>query len=315
MLQFCCFPEAQTLKHNLKFCCLQRNHYIYSQFTVFFYKNLIEKLNETFIELFKPSRRVHFSEFILAFESSPKNRFFCFGAFVENTMSQEHEADELGDMEEEELTIHTEFEDEEELITQFNELMTDPENLETAANYLYESLLDEAILGSVFEVHNLIKTGLLKALEGEPEDPTQFLLVNAPDVDVFGSSKSAKINMDCTCPKCEKLVATARFAPHLEKCMGSLFVEVEINNFNIPISKYLLQVWDEIHLGLLVIGLLHAKEVTILVQHKVMTKTMQIGPERNERKKFSKFERMGRRKMENHHESSRPEIGKYKKIP
>lgn len=144
-------------------------------------------------------------------------------------MSQEHEVDELGDMEEEELTIHTEFEDEEELITQFNELMTDPENLETAANYLYESLLDEAILGSVFEVHNLIKTGLMKALEGEPEDPTQFLLVNAPDVDVFGSSKSAKINMDCTCPKCEKLVATARFAPHLEKCMGWLCVEIEIN--------------------------------------------------------------------------------------
>lgn len=137
-------------------------------------------------------------------------------------MSQEHEADQLEEMEEEDLTIHNEFEDEEELITQFNELMTDPDNLETAANYLYESLLDEAILGSVFEVHNLIKTGLMKALEGEPEDPAQFLLVNAPDVDVFGSSKSAKINMDCTCPKCEKLVATARFAPHLEKCMGSL---------------------------------------------------------------------------------------------
>lgn len=136
-------------------------------------------------------------------------------------MSQGHEADELEEMEEEDSTIHTEFEDEEELITQFNELMTDPDNVETAANYLYESLLDEAILGSVFEVHNLIKTGMLKALEGEPEDPAQFLLVNAPDVDVFGSSKSAKINMDCTCPKCEKLVATARFAPHLEKCMGS----------------------------------------------------------------------------------------------
>lgn len=145
-------------------------------------------------------------------------------AISENNMSGE--ADELEEMEEEDSTIHTEFEDEEELITKFNELMTDPhngpENLEAAANYLYESLLDEAILGSVFEVHNLIKTGLLKALEGEPEDSTQFLLVNAPDVDVFGSSKSAKINMDCTCPKCEKLVATARFAPHLEKCMGLL---------------------------------------------------------------------------------------------
>lgn len=144
-------------------------------------------------------------------------------------MSQEHEGNNIEKMEEEDSTIHTEFEDEEELITQFNELMTDPENLEKAANYLYESLLDEAILGSVFEVHNLIKTGLLKALEGEPEDSTQFLLVNAPDVDVFGSSKSAKINMDCTCPKCEKLVNTTRFAPHLEKCMGLLCVHFQLN--------------------------------------------------------------------------------------
>lgn len=153
-------------------------------------------------------------------------------------MSQEHVGEELEEMEEDDLTLHTEFEDEEELVTQFNELMTNPDNLETAANYLYESLLDEAILGSVFEVHNLIKTGLLKALEGEPEDPAQFQLINAPDVDVFGSSKSAKINMDCTCPKCEKLVATARFAPHLEKCMGSLSLYLNLG-FTFSYQKFI----------------------------------------------------------------------------
>lgn len=223
-------------------------------------------------------------------------------------MSQEHEGDEVEEMEEEDLTIHTEFEDEDELISQFNELMTDPDNLETAANYLYDSLLDEAILGSVFEVHNLIKTGLLKALEGEPEDPAQFLLVNAPDVDVFGSSKSAKINMDCTCPKCEKLVATARFAPHLEKCMGSLlyawhahhYVDVIFVNF----SKIRFQVWVGTHHESPVIGLRRAKVVTILVAVKATTRTMPIGRARSGRRKSNKFERTGRRKMVNRHESS-----------
>lgn len=114
-----------------------------------------------------------------------------------------------------------EFNSEEELIAEFRKCMRDPAQKEAAINYLYESVLDETILGVVFEVHFALKTGIMMALEGEPEDSKPFSIVNQPDIDVFGAN-SNKIAMDCTCPKCERAVAASRFAPHLEKCMGWL---------------------------------------------------------------------------------------------
>lgn len=115
--------------------------------------------------------------------------------------------------------ISIEYNSEEELIAEFQKCMRDPKQKEAAIEYLYESILDETILGVVFEVHFALKTGILAALEGEPEDPKPFSFVNQPDIDVFGAN-SNKIAMDCTCPKCERAVAASRFAPHLEKCMG-----------------------------------------------------------------------------------------------
>lgn len=47
----------------------------------------------------------------------------------------------------------------------------------------------------------------------------RFTLVDMPDMDVFGSTNTKKA-IDCTCPNCERPVASSRFAPHLEKCMG-----------------------------------------------------------------------------------------------
>lgn len=121
--------------------------------------------------------------------------------------------------------ISIEYNSEEELIAEFRKCMRDPEQKEAAIQYLYESVLDETILGVVFEVHFALKTGLLAALEGEPEDSKPFSIVNQPDIDVFGAN-SNKIAMDCTCPKCERAVAASRFAPHLEKCMGMVFEQL-----------------------------------------------------------------------------------------
>lgn len=124
-----------------------------------------------------------------------------------------------------------EYTSEEELIAEFRKCMRDPEQKEAAIQYLYESVLDETILGVVFEVHFAVKTGILAALEGEPEDPKPFSIVSQPDFDVFGAN-STKIAMDCTCPKCERAVAASRFAPHLEKCMGKWWLTSEIRYFH-----------------------------------------------------------------------------------
>lgn len=116
-------------------------------------------------------------------------------------------------------SIHIEYADETELLNEFQAYMSDPEIREKAANYLLESLVDEAILGVVFETHHAYKTGSCAAIEGQPEDCKPFKIVDLPDVDVFGSSNSKKA-IECTCPNCNRQVAASRFAPHLEKCMG-----------------------------------------------------------------------------------------------
>lgn len=112
------------------------------------------------------------------------------------------------------------YNSEKELINDFKKCMRDT-SLDTAANNLYQSLVEETILGQVFEMHYAVTTGSAVAMEGEPEDTKPFNIVDQNDYDVFGAS-NAKIAMECTCPKCERAVAASRFAPHLEKCMGMM---------------------------------------------------------------------------------------------
>lgn len=69
-----------------------------------------------------------------------------------------------------------EYASETDLLAEFKRYMCDSTNLERATNYLYNSLVDETIMGVVFELHYLHKTGLDVALEGEPEDPTVYVL-------------------------------------------------------------------------------------------------------------------------------------------
>uniref|UniRef100_U5EXZ8 SAGA-associated factor 11 homolog n=1 Tax=Corethrella appendiculata TaxID=1370023 RepID=U5EXZ8_9DIPT len=115
--------------------------------------------------------------------------------------------------------LHIEYESVEQLKDEFNKYMSNTETVEKAANYLFESLVDETILGLVFEIHHAFKTGSNVAVEGEPEDCKKFIIVDLPEHDVFGSTTTKKA-LDCSCPNCDRLVSASRFAPHLEKCMG-----------------------------------------------------------------------------------------------
>lgn len=107
------------------------------------------------------------------------------------------------------------------ILKSYREIVKDPKSLDEAANYLYQSLLDDAIVGVFIEIHHLRKTGNLAAIDGVPDDDaeTSFRIVDMPNFDIFGIS-TAKKPMDCTCPNCDRPVSAARFAPHLEKCMG-----------------------------------------------------------------------------------------------
>lgn len=55
-----------------------------------------------------------------------------------------------------------EYASESELLDELKSYMRDPKNVEIGADYLYKSLIDETILGIVFEIHHEHKTGEVK---------------------------------------------------------------------------------------------------------------------------------------------------------
>lgn len=52
-----------------------------------------------------------------------------------------------------------EYASESELLNELKSYIRDPKNVDTASDYLYKSLIDETILGIVFEIHHEHKTG------------------------------------------------------------------------------------------------------------------------------------------------------------
>ncbi|XP_063628102.1 SAGA-associated factor 11 homolog [Cydia splendana] len=107
------------------------------------------------------------------------------------------------------------------LNNKFFEIMQSESNAEDAANFIYDSVLDDVAIGFIFEFHHGLKTGLTDLLEGEKEDEEPYKIINSPECDVFGFSVLKKTaDSNCSCPNCERPVSATRFAPHLEKCMG-----------------------------------------------------------------------------------------------
>ncbi|XP_015109160.1 SAGA-associated factor 11 homolog [Diachasma alloeum] len=105
-----------------------------------------------------------------------------------------------------------------ELDRSFLEFMRTSDNVDMASQEIYDDLLDEVLMGFVFDVHRTIKTGSSDVEEGIPDDES-YAIVDSPGLDVFGQHPIKK-SQECNCPNCDRGVAACRFATHLEKCMG-----------------------------------------------------------------------------------------------
>lgn len=105
-----------------------------------------------------------------------------------------------------------------ELNRRFLDFMSKAENVETATKEIYEDLLDEVLMGFVFDVHRTTKTGSSDIEEGIPDDES-YAIVDSPGLDVFGQHPVKK-SQECNCPNCERSVAACIFANHLAKCIG-----------------------------------------------------------------------------------------------
>lgn len=63
-----------------------------------------------------------------------------------------------------------------ELNRRFLEFMNKSENVENATKEIYEDLLDEVLMGFVFDVHRTTKTGSSDVEEGIPDDESYAIV-------------------------------------------------------------------------------------------------------------------------------------------
>lgn len=84
---------------------------------------------------------------------------------------------------------------------------------------ILDALVDDQVRSVAFEMHRSYKLGLL-ADPSRPVMPSNKGLVNVPGLDIFGHRPEKGTVPSFTCPNCGSLRQAAKFAPHLEKCMG-----------------------------------------------------------------------------------------------
>jgi hypothetical protein len=65
-----------------------------------------------------------------------------------------------------------------------------------------------------------LRWGELDALGVLHDIPPELRIDETPGFDIFGQPLAKKYTFECKCPRCHRLLAASRFAPHLEKCMG-----------------------------------------------------------------------------------------------
>jgi len=58
----------------------------------------------------------------------------------------------------------------------FVDFMSKPENVEVATKEIYEDLLDDVLMGFVFDIHRITKTGNSDVEEGIPDDKSYAIV-------------------------------------------------------------------------------------------------------------------------------------------
>ncbi|KAK4019795.1 LOW QUALITY PROTEIN: ataxin-7-like protein 3 [Daphnia magna] len=108
-----------------------------------------------------------------------------------------------------------------------------------ASQSFYDDIVDDVILGIVFEVHRGAKLGLTALLEDgvtgdsqcdfDADETTrsstgggggETMDFDAASEMLSSVAVNSKKPAECVCPNCQRNMAASRFAPHLEKCMG-----------------------------------------------------------------------------------------------
>jgi len=100
--------------------------------------------------------------------------------------------------------------------------LVNPVTLNLAVADLVNDLMDEMVVAQGTQFGRDFRYGELEELGMLESVGDNFKVNTTPGLDIFGQqiTKNAKTNLECECPKCNRTLAAARFAQHLEKCMG-----------------------------------------------------------------------------------------------
>ncbi|KAF7278507.1 SAGA associated factor 11kDa isoform X2 [Rhynchophorus ferrugineus] len=103
----------------------------------------------------------------------------------------------------------------ENLIKDFEEMMSDKEVLQSCIRSFIDNLVKELTLGIIFDLHRKYRTNAycLEVESGDEEDSNDGDIFQQPNVKKNQETRSV-------CPNCDGAVAASRFATHLDKCMG-----------------------------------------------------------------------------------------------
>ncbi|KAJ3394653.1 SAGA-associated factor [Lobulomyces angularis] len=84
-------------------------------------------------------------------------------------------------------------------------------------NQILDSLINDAILELVFEVHRHFKN---EKSVCQICKTRCHCFVQKGGVDIFGNNSTQTQGERLECPNCSNLFPSVRYAPHMEKCMG-----------------------------------------------------------------------------------------------
>ncbi|XP_058795543.1 SAGA-associated factor 11 homolog [Phymastichus coffea] len=104
-----------------------------------------------------------------------------------------------------------------EIEKRFQQFMQCEDEVEKELQAIYESLLDEVLMGFVFDSHKNAKLGIDDAEKGISDG--DFSATNVPGLDLMGNPMKVP-QVKCTCPHCERDVGANHFARHMENCFG-----------------------------------------------------------------------------------------------
>lgn len=87
------------------------------------------------------------------------------------------------------------------------------------AKNFYNCIFEDTLVSVILKVHRELAIGTATGVCDDKID-LDLSTSSVEHYDIFGHENGSKRSIECKCFVCHRLIAAARFMPHLEKCIG-----------------------------------------------------------------------------------------------